>query len=145
MFEMWMLVKEIMLVAGLSIMSIEDIRRREIRRIWLIGLGIAGTVFAIVSGDIDGAWYLLRLVPGLVCLLVAWITKEQVGFGDASLILILGLYCSVMELLNVCMIALSLAGIVSLILLTIAKKSKKYELPFIPFILLSRMVVFLLI
>ena len=109
MFEMWMIIKEIVLVVGLTIMSIEDIRRKEIRRIWLIGLGMAGIVIAIVA-------------------------------GDAFLIFIMGLYCNVTELINVCMFALILAGIVSLFLMTVAKKSKKYELPFIPFVFLGRMV-----
>ena len=111
MFEMWMIIKEIVLVVGLTIMSIEDIRRKEIRRIWLI-----------------------------VCFLVAWVTGEQIGFGDAFLIFIIGLYCNVTELINVCMFALILVGIVSLFLMTVAKKSKKYELPFIPFVFLGRMV-----
>ncbi len=140
MFEMWMIIKEIVLVVGLTIMSIEDIRRREIRRIWLIGLGMVGIVIAIVAGDIDGAQYLFRLVPGIVCFLVAWVTGEQIGFGDAFLIFIMGLYCNVTELINVCMFALILVGIVSLFLMTVAKKSKKYELPFIPFVFLGRMV-----
>lgn len=140
MFEMWMIIKEIVLVVGLTIMSIEDIRRKEIRRIWLIGLGMAGIVIAIVAGDIDGTQYLFRLVPGIVCFLVAWVTGEQIGFGDAFLIFIMGLYCNVTELINVCMFALILVGIVSVFLMTVAKKSKKYELPFIPFVFLGRMV-----
>ena len=103
MFEVWMTIKEIVLVVGLSIMSIEDIRRKEIRRIWLTGLGLVGIVIAIAAGDIDGAQYLFRLVPGIVCFLVAWVTGEQIGFGDAFLIFIMGLYCNVTELINVCM------------------------------------------
>ena len=68
------------------------------------------------------------------------VTGEQIGFGDAFLIFIMGLYCNVTELINVCMFALILVGIVSLFLMTVAKKSKKYELPFIPFVFLGRMV-----
>ena len=101
---------------------------------------LAGIVIAIAAGDIDGAQYLFRLVPGIVSFLVAWVTGEQIGFGDAFLIFIMGLYCNVTELINVCMFALILAGIVSLFLMTVAKKSKKYELPFIPFVFLGRMV-----
>ena len=140
MFEVWMTIKEIVLVVGLSIMSIEDIRRKEIRRIWLTGLGLAGIVIAIAAGDIDGAQYLFRVVPVIVSFLGAGVTGEHFAFASAYKIFIIGLYCNVTELINVCMFALILAGIVSLFLMTVAKKSKKYELPFIPFVFLGRMV-----
>ena len=99
-----------------------------------------GIVFAIASGDIDNLWYVMRLIPGLICVLLAWMTREQIGFGDAFLIFIMGLYCNVAELVNVCLITFSLAGMVSLVLLAVAKKSKKYEMPLIPFMFLSRII-----
>lgn len=130
-------VKEILLISGLCIMSVEDIRSKEIRRVWLFILGAAGTLLMVAGGGIRSGADLVRFIPGMLCLLVAWMTKEQLGWGDAILILVMGCYLDALALMNVCMIAFALAGLVALILLVVAKKSKKYVLPLVPFILLG--------
>lgn len=130
-----MFIKEITLLSGLCVMSVEDIRRKEIRRIWLILLGAAGVLWMIVGGEIPELDDLARFIPGILCLLVAGVTREQLGRGDAVLILIMGCYLSAGALMSVCMIAFAIAGTTALVLLVVAKKSKKYTLPMIPFLL----------
>lgn len=127
--------KEILLISGLCIMSVEDIRKKEIRRVWLLVLGVAGVLLMVVGGGLRGMADLAGFIPGMLCLLVAWMTKEQLGWGDAILILVMGCYLDAIALMNVCMIAFAIAGFAALVLIVVVKKSKKYELPLVPFLL----------
>ena len=116
-------------------MSVEDIRKKEIRRVWLLVLGVAGVLLMVVGGGLRGVADLAGFIPGMLCLLVAWMTKEQLGWGDAILILVMGCYLDAIALMNVCMIAFAIAGFAALVLIVVVKKSKKYELPLVPFLL----------
>lgn len=127
--------KELLLISGLCIMSVEDIRKKEIRRVWLLVLGVAGVLLMVVGGGLRGVADLAGFIPGMLCLLVAWMTKEQLGWGDAILILVMGCYLDAIALMNVCMIAFAIAGFAALVLIVVVKKSKKYELPLVPFLL----------
>ena len=141
----WMVIKEIVLLAGLGIMSVEDIRKKGIKRLWLIGLGIVGLIFTIADAEILCVSFLLRFVPGVVFVLLAWATREQIGMGDALLILVMGWYLNAIELVDVCLLAFFIAGLVALVLLVVLKKSKKFELPMVPFIFAGYVVMLCLV
>ena len=141
----WMVIKEIVLLAGLGIMSVEDIRKKGIKRLWLIGLGIVGLIFTIADAEVLCVSFLLRFVPGVVFVLLAWATREQIGMGDALLILVMGWYLNAIELVDVCLLAFFIAGLVALVLLVVIKKSKKFKLPMVPFIFAGYVVMLCLV
>lgn len=141
----WMVIKEIVFLAGLGIMSVEDIRKKGIKRLWLIGLGIVGLIFTIADAEVLCVSFLLRFVPGVVFVLLAWATREQIGMGDALLILVMGWYLNAIELVDVCLLAFFIAGLVALVLLVVIKKSKKFELPMVPFIFAGYVVMLCLV
>lgn len=141
----WMVIKEIVLLAGLGIMSVEDIRKKGIKRLWLIGLGIVGLIFTVADAEVLCVSFLLRFVPGVVFVLLAWATREQIGMGDALLILVMGWYLNAIELVDVCLLAFFIAGLVALVLLVVIKKSKKFELPMVPFIFAGYVVMLCLV
>ena len=140
-----MVIKEIVLLAGLGIMSVEDLRKKGIRRMGLIGLGIVGLIFTIADAEVLCVSFLLRFVPGVVFVLLAWATREQIGMGDALLILVMGWYLNAIELVDVCLLAFFIAGLVALVLLVVIKKSKKFELPMVPFIFAGYVVMLCLV
>ena len=119
-----MVIKEIVLLAGLGIMSVEDIRKKGIKRLWLIGLGIVGLIFTIADAEVLCVSFLLRFVPGVVFVLLAWATREQIGMGDALLILVMGWYLNAIELVDACLLAFFIAGLVALVLLVVIKNPK---------------------
>lgn len=141
----WMVIKEIVFLAGLGIMSVEDIRKKGIKRLWLIGLGIVGLIFTIADAEVLCVSFLLRFVPGVVFVLLAWATREQIGMGDALLILVMGWYLNAIELVDVCLLAFFIAGLVALVLLVVIRKSKKFELPMVPFIFAGYVVMLCLV
>lgn len=134
----WMLIREVVLLIILGLMSVEDLRKRQIRRGWLLALGMIGGGIAFAGKEIESLTYFIRFVPGIACVFIAWLTREQLGFGDAFLFLAMGWYLAVTELVDLCLIVFSIAGVVALILLVVGKKSKTFELPLIPVVFVSR-------
>ena len=63
-----------------------------------------------------------------------WITREGMGYGDSWSILILGIYLGVWKLLEVLSTAFMLLGAAAVICLVGKKMSRKYRLPFLPFL-----------
>lgn len=139
--DQWSLIAKIIVLCCLIVMSIEDIRYKEIHSIWLLILGIVGIAYMLCFGENASLLVVLQFLPGTVCLFLAWVTKEQIGYGDAMILLFLGCYLKVEILLNICMIALTFAGLVSLCLLVTFKKSRKFEIPLIPFVLAAFVIV----
>lgn len=132
MFEMW---KSIIVTVCLGYFSVEDIRKRELSGLPLALAGIIGIGLSIGEGTCQNWQALLRLLPGLVCLGLGWITREGIGYGDGLLILCLGCFLSLPQLLSVCFSALTLAGAAAIFLLLVLSKGKKTQIPFAPFLL----------
>ena len=118
----------------LMINTVLDIRKREISIklsgiFGIIGILIVGMNFERVMG----------VVLGLLTLGVARLVKDF-GMGDGVVILILGLLLGLIHTLNILLIASILASGIGLFLLIIKKKTVKYELPFVPFLLVGFLV-----
>ena len=140
-----MVIKEIVLLAGLGIMSVEDIRKKGIKRLWLIGLGIVGLIFTIADDHVLSVSYQPRFFPVYLLLQIARATREQIRIRDALRILVMGWYLNAIELVDVCLLAFFIAGLVALVLLVVIKKSKKFELPMVPFIFAGYVVMLCLV
>lgn len=122
-------------LVGLGYFSVEDIRRRELPTIPIFIAGAAGLVFSLLSGAWRDFSVLYRFLPGLLCLLLAFVSRESIGYGDGMVILCLGSYLTLAQLLELCMAALTLAGLVALVLLVGLHRGRKTSLPLVPFLL----------
>ena len=73
-----------------------------------------------------------RMLPGLFLILLAYLTSEQVGYGDGLAVLILGCFLGAGKCAAVCGTAFMLSG-----LFTTGKICLKKEepVPFLPFLL----------
>lgn len=123
----------IILMAGLALHAVCDILTKKIPLVGTILLGVAGIAIQIIRHEFYSEAF-LALIPGVICLLLAWLSREQVGYGDGALILAIGCYLDWGSMLGLCMLALSLAGLYALILVVVLKKGKNYEIPFAPFL-----------
>lgn len=120
----------------LLIQGIWDIRTKEIP-MW-ISLCFGGCSFLYsVCNQRDWMCIGLALIPGVICLLLGYVTRQAVGYGDGILLCALGMLYSVEELVHMCMIAIFAAGMVGLVLLVVFKKKGSYEIPFVPFLFIG--------
>lgn len=81
----------------------------------------------------NGIWELLiGLVPGMLILLLAYVTRESIGVGDGLIVCVIGMFCGVNDTLAVLGMALVMASGVAIVLLTVKRAGRKTELPFLP-------------
>lgn len=119
------------LLAGLSI---TDIHSRRIPVIVLISGNLAALCYQIYIAKEDVFVLAGGIGVGLLFLLVSRVTREGMGYGDSWTILILGIYLGLWKLLEVLLAAFLFLGIAAVICLSLKKISRKYKLPFIPFL-----------
>lgn len=125
-------------LSGLLINGVLDLKTKQIS-LWVTTIyGAVGILWQIYFGTMT--WeFAFSLVPGILCLLAAWATKERVGYGDGYLLIATGCYLGWEDMLLLCMMAVISAGIWALILCVLFHKGKDYEIPFVPFMLIGYM------
>ena len=120
--------------------SVGDIRSREVF-LWEI-LGCLGISFAkvamnIYGGSFDASDFLMSLMPGVVLILLAFVSRENIGHGDGLLLLCagpaLGSGVTVMGITA----GIFACGIISGLLLVFKKVGRKARMPFVPFMTLG--------
>ena len=128
--------KEIILGIWLGIQGVMDFKYKEIP-LWFTLLGGVVGIVICVREERTVFELLVSCLPGLVVIFFSWMTKEIIGYGDGIVLLVMGFYLSLSQVLSVGMFAVFIAGIVALILLTIFQKRGSYRIPFIPFLTLA--------
>lgn len=125
--------KEIILGLWLGTLSLLDFRDREIP----IGLTLLGGLIGMVFGiweKRDIFELVLSCLPGCLAMVFAWVSKETIGYGDGLVLIIMGIYLPISNLLSIGLQAIMIAGVVALVLLVVFHKRGSYRLPFIPFL-----------
>ncbi len=74
---------------------------------------------------------------GLVLLVISLISDGQVGLGDAAVVIVTGIFLGFWQNLGLLWLSTTLAGCCSLVLWLVFRKGRKYEVPFIPFMLVA--------
>jgi leader peptidase (prepilin peptidase)/N-methyltransferase len=133
----WLVVREIAALAGLLWLSAEDLCRKEISLLPVIGMAAIGAGCSLLGGDWTDVSVLLRFLPGLLVLLLARLTDESIGYGDGWVLLALGCFLDPEDLVSLCMAAISCAGIAALFLLLVLHRGRHAQIPFVPFLLLG--------
>ena len=126
----------IQLIIFLGIISIIDISTKKIPVILLIIMGIAGGIY-IISGDKSVINTVISIIPGGILLMMAFSTKEQIGYGDAVVVTLMGLFVSVDIVCSSLVMGLTIAGIVSVVYIVIKRADRKKQIAFTPFLLLG--------
>ena len=127
------------MIVMLIIQTVWDCRWMRIPiAVTAIGGGI-GLVCSVMSHRM---WIelLLALVPGVICLLLGYLTREAIGYGDGFLLCAMGCYVSLEQMVEILVIASLCGGLCALFLLVSKRKRGKDNLPFVPFLLIGAVV-----
>ncbi len=129
----------VLLVNMLSLIanSIYDWRMRRVSLILVGVTAAAGLAWRVGTGNLFAWDVLWGLLPGVVILLLAMLTRESIGYGDGWVLLASGIGLGGTYMLTMCVIAFVAAGLWSLVLIVCFHKGRKYEMPFLPFLLLG--------
>lgn len=126
----------IILYTYLILCSITDIRTKKINLkvcIFFFLLGIFINIFFIKPGTLI---LIYNLTPGICLLIISKLTKGAIGSGDAFIFIIISFYMQSASTLIILFFSLLTASLFSIILIS-RKYSRKYSLPFAPFITLG--------
>lgn len=127
----------IILFIYLLIMSVYDIRKREIH----IGISIATAVvlaavqiYRIVSGQM--VWYLVftGMIEGVLLAGLSVVTHGQIGIGDAIVFIIMGMLLDFWENGVLLLFSLAFAAAAGVLLLLLRHIGRKDKIPFVPFV-----------
>lgn len=131
----------------LGILSLIDIRHHSVP-LWtlaageicmLLGRAAEGGSFFLCSGT-GGQDILLAAAGGAVgglFFLVSRVTREALGCGDSFVIMILGLFLGIWDVLYLLMLAFWMAALFAAAQIMIKRFSRKTAFPFIPFLALA--------
>ena len=130
---MWELGMGFYLLAG----TICDLIKREIPVMYLM----SGTVFAVLYRmfSYKKMWHIsiYGAVIGIGFLLLSKYTDEQIGYGDSWMILNLGIYLGIWELILLLGIVFGVIFIFSCAGLVCKKLNRHTRLPFYPFLMIG--------
>lgn len=129
----------------LVICSVPDIRKKE------LPLSVVITALAFAAGY--AAWQVgkggrslaeagISLLPGVFFLIMAFCTKEKVGYGDGMLLLISGLCLGFYQCFFGLCIALCCSSVTSIVLLALHRAERDSGIAFAPFLAVGTGVLF---
>ena len=127
----------ICLIIILGVICVFDIKRKKIPVYMLIILAAAGIISNFTVGEFDIEKRIIAMLPGMILLIVSMITKQQIGYGDGMIILIMGLYIDIDDILSIVLSSFLLSSIAAIILMTVFKKKKNFEMAFSLFLLIG--------
>ncbi|MDD3239650.1 MAG: hypothetical protein PHW47_06115 [Lachnospira sp.] len=135
-------IRWMILLVELLILSVQDIHRRKIN-VSILVVMLIGAIM-LLAGDwiIYGITPDMKMVTGIlfgVLVAAAGHFTKIIGEGDGAVLILMAFmdrYCSVITYF---MMAITIASVTALLLLAIGKVKRKYEIPFIPFLLFSLM------
>lgn len=133
MFKVWEIGMGIYLFVG----TICDLIKRELPVIYLI----CGTVLAVLCQIIShgNLWYISVCGAAVGCsfLLLSKYTDEQIGYGDSWMILNLGIYLGIWELIFFLRIVFGAVFLFSCVGLVSKRLSRHTRIPFYPFLMIG--------
>lgn len=121
----------------LALLTFYDIKNKQLpmRVIGIFGVVIVGICFA---KDYFSSWeILIRLLPGMFLIIIAYFTSQSIGYGDGIVIMLIGLMIDIHTAITFILLAFLLSAMVSIILLISRKGNKQSKIPFMPFLLIA--------
>lgn len=98
-------------------------------------MGSLGTGIQIFEGSVSlGAWF-GGILLGAALLFLAFVTREEIGYGDGWLVLVMGMSLGLKFSFLSFLLALGISALVGGCLLIFRKVRRNYRLPFAPFLL----------
>ena len=120
-----------------------DVRKKTLP-VWLLaGFGVFGLVVQLAILRTSVLLTLTGLLPGVILLVAAALTKEKIGYGDGALSCALGAWIGGPKAAGAVLSGLILGGLFGTALIVFRKKSSAHRIPFAPFLLVGYLLTWL--
>lgn len=127
----------LLFLAGLAVY---DIRWKKIPVIWVWGFGIMAVIYFAAGAQNTVNEAIICMLPGMVILTLALVTREKIGYGDGMAVLVLGFFLGGFLCMAVISLGIMMTGAFSLCRIILKNKE---PIPLIPFLLAAMEVIFL--
>lgn len=120
----------------LGMLSFWDYKERQVPVAWLAVGAFLLPAMGIVrcfAGEYSGMEYLAGALPGIMLLIIAWLTQKA-GYADGVVLIELGLYSGYRQSVLLSCLSLLLSAMVSVCLLAVRKVNRNTKLPYLPFV-----------
>lgn len=131
---MWQIVRAGGTFIFLFLCSMQDIKEKRLSVKMLVLSGALFLAMSLAFDEITWENRVANMLPGMTTCILAFLTKEQIGYGDAACLAVLGCVVSDDILWTAIMGGLLLLSLCSAVLLVWKKAERKTTLPFIPFL-----------
>lgn len=131
---MWEMAKQAGAILFLAVCSAQDIREKKISVRTLVLWGILLWSPSLVLDEISWGERMGNMMPGMAAFAVAFLTREQIGYGDAACLIVLGSVVPAARLWGAVMGGLLILSLCSVALLFCRKARRGTTLPFLPFL-----------
>ncbi len=121
----------------LGIGSIEDLKSRRLHVSMLCSFGIVGVVLHLLLEKGEIVSILGGVMIGMALIVISLLTRGRVGLGDGLALMVTGIFLGFERNLMLFMVSQCLVACFALFLMIFKKKGRHYEIPYIPFLLVS--------
>lgn len=122
----------------LGVLSVYDIRWKRIPVLWIVVAGIGAIIFFAAGNDNSAYKAMSCIFPGLLLLLLAFMTGEQIGYGDGLAVLVLGFFLGGGFCIMVIILGVMMTGPFSVYRLM---RKRREPVPLIPFFMAAMEVI----
>lgn len=126
--------KEIWFLIWMAVWAVADLRERKIGIFSVCLVLLSGIGWQLAAGELLRWDTALGLLIGGIVWIFCCLSGEQMGKGDALVIVCIGLYLDLRAVLTVLCLSFLLASGWACYLLLAKRKSKGYAMPFVPFL-----------
>ena len=113
-----------------------DIRQKEIPIFFPVMCAVLSTASVILDisrDEFNIANSIMSLLPGILMLVIAFLTREALGYGDGMMAFCIGPAAGFEGICFSLVLAMVLSSAASVILLLAKKGNRKTTIPFLPF------------
>lgn len=130
------IIQNISVLAMLIPNCILDLKYKKVTMLLILPFMLEGIILNVL-GLIDFKSSLIGVLCGLIVLVISVVTKGAIGKGDAYIICAMGCLIGGYYTIVVLTIAMFLSAIVGVVLVMFFRWKTKSRIPFVPFLLLS--------
>ncbi|MFI3200066.1 MAG: prepilin peptidase [Eubacteriales bacterium] len=128
---------EMMLGIELTIASYYDKKYLGIPKVFLLTIALLNIVIVVCKGSVVEIGTFLGIGFGFLLLSIAKCTREAIGYGDAYLFLLVGMVIGGRDIFIIFLMTTFLIALYGMALCIRKGVSRKYEIPMVPFILIT--------
>lgn len=127
----------ILISLWLFLCSLQDFRKKQIHVFLILAGFIIIVINVLLFGNSSILQNLLGMIPGILLILLCFISRGQIGLGDGLIVSILGLNLGLTKSFVLLTYSLFGSAFFSIILLAFRMVNRKKSIPFVPFLLVS--------